>query len=237
AFRRLPAANTTTGGGSPPGLRVFAAIGGFVVAKFAFQLLKYTRRHFLPGMHTLGRPDDFLESRYGSGSWVVLVGATSTLGCAFGHQFAKRNFNMVLIDDDAKRLEAMAKEYQRSYPTIMIKMIVTNFETAAMAGWTESIVKELRNMAISVLINAVQGTITMTTTTGVDDDTSTATAATACEEEFIRKSLVVNTFPSILMTERILPRLAHRFEKINVRGAIITISPAIEDAEVGKDRR
>jgi short-subunit dehydrogenase len=203
-----------------------------VVAKFAFSFLNYTRRHFLPGMSTLRRPNDFLESRYGTGSWVLVVGATGRLGCAFGHEFAQRNFSIVLMDDNPEKLEMHAQNYKKRYPMIMVKVILVNFEAAATPGWTEHIMKELGSMAISVLINAVQGAMTMTTS----QDGNNAPTAKSTEEEFIRKSLVVNIFPTILMTETILGRLAERFRKVKIRGAIITIAQPIE-AEVGKERK
>ncbi|KAL3911003.1 MAG: hypothetical protein SGARI_001853 [Bacillariaceae sp.] len=137
---------------------------------------------------------------------------------------------MVLIDDNPEMLEVHAQKYKEKYPMIMIKVVLVNFEAAAMPGWTDHIMKELGNMAISVLVNAVHGSITMT----ISNDDNQGMTQDSTEEEFIRKSLVINTFPTILLTETILPRLAKRYQSVQLRGAVITVSPSI-DSRVDKD--
>ncbi|KAG7370120.1 short chain dehydrogenase [Nitzschia inconspicua] len=196
-----------------PGLRVFATIGGIIVARFAYRLAKYARRHFVPEMPTIRRPVDFLETRYGSGSWVLVMGMNQ-LGCAFAHQFAKRSFSLVLVDDDRQRLDQHLQRFQKEYPLILIKTITTNFELAATEGWVDSILKELSKLSISVLVNA---------TAGVDSKHDERFPSSSDSEE-TRKSLVVQVFPSMLLTQAMFPRLKERYNKLQIRGAIITLT-------------
>jgi len=72
----------------------------------------------------LDRPLNF-EKRYGTGSWVVVTGATGSIGGAFCKEFAKHNFNLVMMGRNPEKLEAKSKELKNSYPTIMSKLIVS----------------------------------------------------------------------------------------------------------------
>jgi NAD(P)-dependent dehydrogenase (short-subunit alcohol dehydrogenase family) len=200
------------------------------MARFAYRLLQYTRRHFVPEMPTIKRPMDFLEMRYGSGSWVVVMGMNE-LGCDLAHQFAQRNFRLVMVDDDRTRLEKHLQHFQREYPLILIKIIITNFALAASEGWIDSVMKEIDNMAISVLINACAATCSVPF-----NESSLATRDTAIEQhgskptprnnviEDTRQTLVTQLFPTVLLTQAILPRLQERFRKVQLRGAVIHVT-------------
>jgi 17beta-estradiol 17-dehydrogenase / very-long-chain 3-oxoacyl-CoA reductase len=164
-------------------------------------------------MPSILKPKDFLQTRYGSGSWVVITGVTGGdhgIGRAFCYEFARRNFNLVLIDEDRSQLEEQAQQIKQAYPTVMTKIIVTDFEKSAEKGWVDAIAVQLKGLSISVLVNAFFRQATFDSKTPV--------------EESIRRTIIVNSFPTVLLTQRIMPRLAERHKAVKLRGAIITVT-------------
>jgi NAD(P)-dependent dehydrogenase (short-subunit alcohol dehydrogenase family) len=212
-----------------PGLHVLAALGGMVVARFAYRILKYSRRHFVPEMPTIRRPTDFLETRYGSGSWALVVGMNQ-MGCALAHQFALQNFSLVLVDGDRKRLVKHLQRFQKENPSIITKSITVDFGLAATEGWVDIILKELDNMSISVLVNAAAVSDSFASPSSTEtplsltDPNQVDSSSLSTDIDSTRKLLVTQIFPTVLLTERIVPRLIERFDKLQLRGAVITVN-------------
>ena len=50
-----------------------------------------------------------LQARYGSESYAVITGATSSTGEAFCNHLAKRGMKLILIDADQSKLDELAK--------------------------------------------------------------------------------------------------------------------------------
>lgn len=178
------------------------------MGRFLFKVGIFLWNHFVPSL----RQVDYFEKRYGIGSWVVVTGATGSIGSAFCSFFADRSFNLVLIGRSLEGLEAKSKELKDEYPTVMTKLVVTDFQRSSEEGWIDNVFEQLQGMSISVLVNA--------------SDRSEMINATNTETqvESIRRTLIVNDFPVVLLTTKILPRLADRYEKLKLRGAIITVS-------------
>jgi NADP-dependent 3-hydroxy acid dehydrogenase YdfG len=193
----------------PIHIRILSLIGGYFMGRLLFKVGIFVWNHWVP----FRRPVDYFEKRYGIGSWVLVKGATGLIGSSFCSFFADRSFNLVLIGQNLEGLEAKSKELRNAHPTVMTKLVVTDLGRAAEDGWIDKIFEQLQGMSVSVLVNAAdQSDIIMNAT---NKDT---------QVESIRRLLIVNDFPVVLLTTKLLPRLANRYEKLNLRGAIITVS-------------
>jgi short-subunit dehydrogenase len=87
--------------------------------------------------------------------WVVITGASSGQGKEFAYEFAKRDFNLLLIG--SKRTEIVKKDLEKEYPDIKIKVIYKDFRDAYKDDFFDEIQKEfdLLNQNISILINNI----------------------------------------------------------------------------------
>ncbi len=99
-----------------------------------------------------------LNKRYKStkgNPWVVITGASSGQGKEFAYEFAKRDFNLLLIG--SKRTESVKKDLEKEYPDIKVKVIYKDFRDAHKDDFFDEIQKEfdLLNENISILINNI----------------------------------------------------------------------------------
>lgn len=196
----------------PTRLRILSFVGGFFVGRFVLDVGTFLWKYCVPNR----RPIDYFAKRYGVGSWVVVTGATGPIGSAFCSFFADQNLNLVLIGGSASALEAKSKQIKEAHPTVMTMLIVSDFTHAAELGWVDNIVEQLQGMSISVLVNASQLEATDVSNSEADVDS-------------VRRTLIANVFPRVLLTASLLPRFAARYQKLQLRGAIITVS-----SEAGK---
>lgn len=80
----------------------FATIGAFyLLSKLPTPLMAFYR-------HYIRKPLD-LASRYGPNSWVLVTGGAKGIGQGFAQEFAKRGFNIIIIDRDDKISETATR--------------------------------------------------------------------------------------------------------------------------------
>jgi short-subunit dehydrogenase len=99
-----------------------------------------------------------LYNRYSSiegNPWVVITGASSGQGKEFAYEFAKRDFNLLLIG--SKITEIVKKDLEKEYPDIKVKVIYKDFRDAHKDDFFDEIQKEfyILNENISILINNI----------------------------------------------------------------------------------
>lgn len=88
-----------------------------------------------------------------SNPWVIITGPSSGQGKIFAHEFAKRNFNLLLIG--SKRIDIIKNELIKLYPNIQIKLIYKDFRKAYEDNFFDDIENAINNIGenISILIN------------------------------------------------------------------------------------
>jgi len=94
-----------------------------------------------------------LASRYGVGSWALVVGADN-LSSAIALQLAERSFNIVLVDRDQNLLNLMAGRINQKYPEVEIKTIEADFLKSLQPGFFDPIFAQIEELDISILVNA-----------------------------------------------------------------------------------
>lgn len=100
--------------------------------------------------HFLRKPLD-LSARYGPGSWVIVTGGAKGIGFGFACEFAKRGFNIILVDLAEAIHDASAK-LKRDYgvEVVEVKRDITLINDV-LADIYHLITQ--RNLDISVLVN------------------------------------------------------------------------------------
>jgi 17beta-estradiol 17-dehydrogenase / very-long-chain 3-oxoacyl-CoA reductase len=95
------------------------------------------------------------NKRYGSDSYVIITGASSGQGYFFAHEFAKRNFNLILIG--SKRTQNVIKEFKTKYKNTKIVFILKDFRLAYKEDFFDNIIEAIEkvNGNISILVNNV----------------------------------------------------------------------------------
>jgi short-subunit dehydrogenase len=150
------------------------------------------------------------------------------MGKSLAREFAKRQFNLILVDDAAytEQLRKISKEFstgQRTYyansggcvdegiDPVLTKCIVVNFEQAfTQQDWVDKVMEQLDvgdsgTMSISVLVNA----------------TAAQELPSSCNN-----AMLLNTVPAIVFTEKLTPRFLERYQKLKLKGAILTVTTA-----------
>lgn len=87
-----------------------------------------------------------------TGATAVVTGAASGMGEQMAHQLARRGTNVVLLDRDADRLEAVATAVGTSSPTVKVDTTVVDLSAVDSLG---GVVDDLltRNPSVDLLIN------------------------------------------------------------------------------------
>jgi 17beta-estradiol 17-dehydrogenase / very-long-chain 3-oxoacyl-CoA reductase len=180
-------------------LRLFLVIGLYVFMSNLFTLLGQFYGKFLVFRRNLA-------SRYGKGSWVVITGGAEGIGRSYGFEFARQGFNIVLIDKQKDLVKQTMNEIKSQFG-VNCKYILADFTHSYDKGFFDSILRELTDLDISVLVNnvGVGGLI------GPLDQT---------DDDKIKEVMMVNMFSPMMMTRKLIDRLSQR----DRRSAVITVS-------------
>jgi 17beta-estradiol 17-dehydrogenase / very-long-chain 3-oxoacyl-CoA reductase len=68
-----------------------------------------------------------LNERYGENSWCLVTGATDGIGKAFCFEFAKENFNIILVSRTLTKLNKVSEEIKSKYPKIKTQCVEFDF--------------------------------------------------------------------------------------------------------------
>lgn len=98
---------------------------------------------------------NLLERYGGTGSWVVITGASSGQGYDMAQAFAKRGFNLLMIG--SKRTDAAADQIRATNPDIKIKVLQKDFRQAFQDDFFVSIAEAFEELGddLAILVNNV----------------------------------------------------------------------------------
>lgn len=128
----------------------------FLLFLIVFQLLLVLVA-LLKGCHKyfLLQEVNLLERYGGTGSWVVITGASSGQGYDMAQAFAKRGFNLLMIG--SKRTDAAADQIRAANPDIKIKVLQKDFRQAFQDDFFVSIEAAFEEVGddLAILVNNV----------------------------------------------------------------------------------
>ena len=156
---------------------------------------------------SLLRPGKSLTHRYGHNSWVLLTGKIDGIGKDFCCEFANQGFNICIISKNNYKLVKVSNEIRALHPLIQTRIVTANFDDALNNEFFKRIDAYIKDLDISILINNVGLSKTCTPFQDSTDDD-------------LKEMLVINCFPIVFMTKRVLPKMLLR--KCN--SAIINLS-------------
>ncbi|XP_078525513.1 very-long-chain 3-oxoacyl-CoA reductase-A-like [Lissotriton helveticus] len=141
------------------------------------------------------------------GEWAVVTGATSGIGKAYAHEFAKRGLNVILISRTRELLEKVAAEIEETYGC---KTRIIQADFCKGREIYEPIKSGLKDMNIGILVNNVGMLPAQKTLRFLDPEDM---------EEKIPDVVNCNILSMYKMTQIVLPGMLER-----KRGAIVNIS-------------
>lgn len=121
----------------------------YLVLKRVYHICYFFYQHYIRSSHNL-------KERYGEKSWVLVTGATDGIGKGLAIEFAKLNFNIILVSRTQSKLEAVASEIRNiTSNKVEIKIVPFDFTVKTkVSDYTESF-NFVKNLNLSVLINNV----------------------------------------------------------------------------------
>lgn len=147
--------------------------------------------------------------RYGpKGSWAVVTGSTDGIGKAVALELAERGFNLVLISRSMEKLNATAREVQevgQKAGAGQTRVIAFDFAEDVSIEAYKALERRIADLDVAVLVNNV----------GVSLDSSV---------EGTYKSIAVNCYPIVLLTQQLVNRFIERFSKNKQRSIIINLA-------------
>jgi short-subunit dehydrogenase len=122
----------------------------FIIAEI-FYFIKYVWLNIQK--HVFTNEINF-EERYGKNTWVLITGCSSGQGKRFAYEFAKRNFNIILVGN--KKILHVENDIKKRY-NVKTQTCITNFCKAYKTSYFDKIDKLLNNLdgELSILVNNV----------------------------------------------------------------------------------
>ncbi len=147
-----------------------------------------------------------MSARYGKGSWAIVTGASDGIGREYSLQLARRGFNIILIARNEEKLAKVKEEIKQINPNVESRIIVADFANSYEEGFFETILQQIGDLDVSILINNVGVMIKGALANG--------------DPQNIKESIIVNILPMTLLSRYLIPRMTQRKQ----RSAIINIS-------------
>ena len=165
-----------------------------------------------------------LQRRYGSGTWVVISGASDPVGKQFAIKFAKKGFNIILVDHSDEGM-AEVKSHLEKETNVKVETIYHNFPKSDEWKDYEDLCQRIQETAggsdnISVLVNNVE-----------EKDTKGAKFHKASDSDIVQ-TINMNTFPLVFTSRFLGPGLKNRV-KDGKTSAIINMSSTYADRPQG----
>jgi len=153
-----------------------------------------------------GLPD--LSSKYGSGSYALITGASDGIGKAFADQLASQGFNLVLIGRNEKKLEYISQKIKAEFG-VDVDIIVQDLQDAADPATYQSIYQRVENYDLSILVNNVGA--------------YTKKDITELNHQEINHMVFLNTLSMVHLSNELFEKLSTRHTK----SAIINVSSIV----------
>ena len=188
------------------GLALF--IGAFMivtrVGKFLYTVLK-TAILPAPSAAPYKGKEDF-------STWAIVTGAAGGIGRSYCEEFAKRKFNLILIDVYEEGLKQLNEELKERHSGIQIQLLPIDLSLTD-GSWEASVQNAIRDKAVSVLVNNAGITVDPP---GVLDQVDPAQ---------LKRILDVNVRSMAVLTQMTVPALLKMHEGNRAkRGLVISMS-------------
>ena len=176
----------------------------FQLLLLIIQGIKGFRKYFLL------KEKNLLE-RYGSGSWVVITGASSGQGYDIALSFAERGFNLLLIG--SKRTDNTIAVINEKYPSVKTKVIYKDFRDAYKDDFFQEIqeVFDVIGNDLSVLVNNVGHRVGWNPYHEMDP-------------AYIRDVIATGTIVQSRLTHMVIPTFIKRRKEHKKRSGLINIT-------------
>ncbi|CDW84166.1 estradiol 17-beta- [Stylonychia lemnae] len=148
--------------------------------------------------------------RYGEKSYAVITGGANGIGEAMARELANRNFNLVLIDLDQKRLVEVSKSIQEKNK-VAVLTIVYDFGKETTPTSFEKLTQKFSDLDVSILINNV----------GVCNP---ANLFAEIETKRACLELLVNCYPVVMLSKFMIERLRQRYQQNKKRSLIMNVA-------------
>jgi short-subunit dehydrogenase len=175
-----------------PGKILIILIILFILGPIIVKLIKIAYISLIPGKDLL--------KRYGDNSYVMITGASSGQGKVIAEEFAKQNFNIIIIGSN--KSYNVQKELKNKY-NIDVIVIERDFSKSMNLDWFDGIEELFVKYDISVLVNNV-------------GQRSASNPSHLQKDENIRKSLITGTYPQIKLTNLALKYMLKRNKKSGI---------------------
>lgn len=158
------------------------------------------------------KPEDFMTTYRGQGSYALITGGSDGIGLGFTEQFALRGFNCVILARTESKLIALCDRLKKQYPNQDFKYLAMDFSAGTTIEFFQPIFDMCKDLDVSILVNNVghanTNPITEQTEKGLLGDSTTSVNAQA------------------VLTAHFLPKFLKRKEDLKCEkgGAIIALS-------------
>lgn len=147
-----------------------------------------------------------LPKRYGAKSWALVTGATGGIGEAFCIQFAKRQFNVIVVGRNKQKLEDLESQLKKVNKEVKVKIVVADFGESMEPQFYQDIYEQVKDLDISILVNnAGAGTVGFFELTDAKEHLN---------------NIRINAGAPAMLTHSLINKLLNRTE----RSAIINVS-------------
>jgi 17beta-estradiol 17-dehydrogenase / very-long-chain 3-oxoacyl-CoA reductase len=143
------------------------------------------------------RKGKILSERYGLNSWVVITGNIDGVGKSFCWELARKGFHICMISNNNYKLVRLTQQIRSQCPNIQTKIVTANFNESLNDDFFKKIDMQIQDLDISILINNV----------GLSKRCLPFDEST---DEDLKEILVLNCFPIVFMTKRILQKMLLR---------------------------
>ena len=152
-----------------------------------------------------------LIERYGSGSWVIITGASSGHGYDMALSFAERGFNLLLIG--SKRTDNTVTFINEKYPSVKTKVIYKDFRDAFKDDFFQEIQEAFDEIGddLAVLVNNVGHRVGWNPYHEMDS-------------AYIRDVIATGTIVQSRLTHMVIPIFIKRRKEHKKRSGLINIT-------------
>ena len=121
----------------------------YLILKYFLQFIYFIYKNFL-------RKRKDLSKLYGVKSWVLVTGASDGIGKGFCEEFAKMDFSIILVARNKEKLDLVATELLKKYPSISTKTICFDFATqTSVNDYLDTFSEIVNKYNVSILVNNV----------------------------------------------------------------------------------
>lgn len=121
----------------------------YLVFKRFYHILYFFYMHYIRSPYNI-------KERYEEKSWVLVTGATDGIGKGLAIEFAKLNFNIILVSRTQSKLETVAEEIKKiTSNNIQIKIVPFDFSVKTKVSDYIEAFSFVKNLNLSVLVNNV----------------------------------------------------------------------------------